>query len=335
MMSIRSLAAGAVAALIAGSALAADPVPFRISLNTGPNHVRNISLEKFITTLTERTAGRLDVQLYPSAQLFKGPDVPKVLAQGALEMGVPIISYVSSIVPNAGIGDLPMFYGRSSEEVHGIFDGPIGQELNAEIESKLRVKVLGPVMDLGYASMFSKSRPLNEISDVKGLKMRVPGSPAATARYTGLEAQMVSIPFSDVPLALSQGTIDGLMTTHESVRSAKLWDSGLRYAIDDQQIFFVYIPMVSQKIWEELDEDLRDIVVRTWNETIGDARALAASRQRDARAEGQQNGITSVAASAAEIAAQRAKLMQVQDDVIGATGIDAGFAGRVAQALGN
>lgn len=322
------------AAMLAAASAAAEPEVFRISLNTGPNHVRNIAMEKFIALLKERAAGRLQVELYPSGQLFKGPDVPKALAQGTLEMGAPIILYVSRIVPNAGITDMPMFYGRGADEVHAVFDGDLGRELNAEIESRLKVKIIGRYLDLGHASHFTVDRPLNRLDDLSGLKLRVAGSAAAQERFKMLGAQPVSIKFGDVPLALAQGAIDGLMTSHETVRSAKLWESGLRYALDDYQVFFQYIPMIGQTTWDKLDADVRQTIIGAWDETIDGARALAARRQASARAEGVANGIRAVVASEDDLRAFRKKLAAAQDAMIADAGIDPDFAARAAAALG-
>ena len=332
----KMMGAALAAALLAGAspALSQDAVPFRISLNTGPNHVRNIALQSFVDTLAERTQGQLDVQVFPSGQLFRGPDVPKALAQGSLEMGVPIINYVSRVVPNAGIGDLPMFFGRSADEIHAVLDGPLGAELNAEIEEKLSVHIVGPNLDLGHGSIFTTEHPADSLAALDGLKLRVPGSPAASIRYETLGVDAVSISFADVPIALAQGTVDGLMTTHETVRSAKLWESGVNYAIDTQESFFQYVPMIGAPTWESLGPELQQVVTETWADTVGEARALAARRQAEAREEGIANGITAVRATDEELAAFRARLMARQDEIIETVRIDPDFAARVGAALG-
>lgn len=334
MKTLRMLAAAAALAAPAAPAAMAEEIPFRISLNTGPNHVRNIALEGFVEKLAERTRGKLDVQVFPSGQLFKGPDVPKALAQGGVEMGVPIILYVSRVVPNAGLLDLPMFYGRSPEEIHAVMDGPVGAELNAEIESKLGVKIIGPNLDLGHGSIFTAEAPAASLAALEGLKLRVPGSPAAKVRYDGLGVESVSIPFADVPIALAQGRIDGLMTTHETIRSAKLWESGLKYSLDTRGTFFQYVPMIGKPTWERLGPELQRIVADTWAQTVGGARALAAKRQAGAREEGVANGISNARAGAAEIAAFRAALMERQGAIVEQVRMDADFVARAAAALG-
>lgn len=330
------IAIAAMAALIcAVTVVSAEALRFRVSLNTGPNHVRNIALEEFFSTLSARTEGVLDVQVFPSGQLFRGPDVPKQLAQGGLEMGVPIILYIGGTVPNAGLLDLPMFYGRTPEEIHAVMDGPVGAELNAEIEEKLNVKIIGGNLDLGHGSIFTTSTPLNSLADLNGLTLRVPGSPAATARYGGLGVNSISISFSDVPIALAQEQIDGLMTTHETIRSAKLWESGLSYALDTQGTFFQYVPMIGKPTWDKLPPEVQQTIIDTWAESLPAARALAASRQASAREEGMANGITAVQASAEDLGAFRAELMAKQDELVESTRMDPEFIGRAAAALGN
>lgn len=334
MRILNTLAAAAALALASVPAWA-DAIPFRITLNTGPNHVRNIALEDFVTKLTERTEGKLDVQVFPSGQLFKGPDVPKALAQGGVEMGVPIVLYISSVVPNAGLLDLPMFFGRSADEIHAVLDGPVGDELNAEIEAKLGVKIIGKTLDLGHGSIFTSEVPATSLAALDGLKLRVPGSPAAAVRYGAMGVEAVSISFADVPIALAQKSIDGLMTTHETIRSAKLWEGGLRYALDTQGSFLLYVPMIGKPTWDKLGPDLQEIVLNTWTETVDGARALAAERQASAREEGIANGIQAVQASAEELAAFRTRLMAQQDEIVKAVRMDPEFVARAAAALGN
>lgn len=329
---LKSIVAAALSALVAVPA-AAEEIPFRISLNTGPNHVRNISLEAFFATLAERTEGQLDVQVFPSGQLFAGPDVPRALAQGAIEMGVPIITYLSSVVPNAGLLDLPMFFGRTIEDIHTVMDGEIGAELNAEIEEIVGVHVIGPYLDLGHGTIFTTKRELNSLADLDGLTLRVPGSPASRVRYESLGVQSVAIGFADVPIALSQGSIDGLMTTHETIRSAQLWESGLKYAIDTQGTFLMYVPMIGLDTWNSFDAELQQIITDTWAETVGGARALAAERQASARAEVEANGVRVVQAAPEELAAFRETLLAAQDKIVEDTRMDADLVERARRAL--
>ena len=63
-----------------------------------------------------------------------------------------------------------------------------------------------------------------------------------------------------MPLALSQGTFDGLVSSNESLVSAKLWDAGVKYALEDHQWIAEYIPLASQVFWDKLTPDLQKMM---------------------------------------------------------------------------
>ena len=81
------------------------------------------------------------------------------------------------------------------------------------------------------------------------------------------------------PTEQTRGLVDGLLTTHESVRSAKLWDSGLKFAYDDNQAFFQYIPTMSKEKWDSLKPEHQKMIVESWAEMIPGTRKLAEDRQ--------------------------------------------------------
>lgn len=332
MKKLLAAALGAVV-LAAPPTLVADPVKFKLALETGPNHVRNISLQGFIEKITERTQGQLQVEVFPANQLFKGPDIPKALAQGTLEMGVPGLWQLGKFDANALIPDLPMFYGATREQIYAIWDGPLGDELKVRLEKKLQVKVIGDFMDLGHVSIFTTHQPIRSHTDLEGLKLRTPPGAASLARYRIFGANPVSIPFGDVPLSLARGAVDGLMTTHESSRSARLWDSGVRYGYNDRQGFMQYVPMVSGVQWKKLSPEIRKILVDTWAETVGPARELAWKRQAEAQAEGAGNGVETVEAAAADLATMRSRLMSQQDAIVEQLEMDPDFVRRVREKL--
>ena len=90
------------------------------------------------------------------------------------------------------------------------------------------------------------------------MKLRSPGGVLNSfrIRYFGGIPNVTAWP--DVPLAMSQGTFDGLISSNESVNSAKLFDSGMRHSLQDQQGMGLYVPMVNQDFWEKLGPKLQE-----------------------------------------------------------------------------
>ena len=175
-------------------------------------------------------------------------------------MGVPGPWNLTGIEANLDVTQSPAFYGRSAAEIYKVIDGDVGRALNGMLEKKLGVHVIGKWLDLGASHTFSTAKPLNAPDDLKGLKIRTSGGAGQMVRVKFFEGVPNFTAWPDVPLALSQGTFDALFTTNESVKSAKLWDSGVKYGLQDQQFFAQYIPMVSEAFWQKLGPDLQKIV---------------------------------------------------------------------------
>jgi TRAP-type transport system periplasmic protein len=312
----------AVLGLATATAQAAE-YKIEISLETGPNHVRNISVVKLAKQLEEASGGRLEVKVFHGASKYKGTNVPTALAQGALDMGMPGTWHLGKFIPSFNMPGLPLFYGRPRDEQYKVWDGAVGKALNERLEKKLKVKVIGRWFDLGFGQMFFIDKAVKSHADLKGLKMRAPGGAANLARYDGFGAKAIKIAWPDVPQALQRGTVDGLLTSHESVRSAKLWDAGLKHAYDDNQTFFQYVPVMSMRAWKKLPADIQKLIVDTWEANVDSVRKLAHERQNSARVDGAKHGIVRVDASPADLAAMRKKLLAGQDALIKKLRIDA------------
>ena len=310
----------AAAALLPASAMAQEKL--RITLDTNPSHVRNKGVEVFAEELKKRVGNKLVVEIYPSGQLFRDRDVPKALRQGAVEMAVPGTWQLDGVEPNTGLQTLPMFYGVEGPVVHQVLDGKLGEFLNARLEDRMKVKVIGKWIDLGGQHFFGIDKPIGSYDDLKGQKMRHSGGTANAARLAALGANPMLVPFPDVPMAMSQGVINGVATTYESAWSSKLHESGLKYAFEDTQFFGQYIPMIGQQFWSKLPKDVQDAIVASWDVAARGQRELAAKAQADARDSLVKAGMKIVKPSAPEVAAKRKALMSIQDDLVKQMKID-------------
>lgn len=325
----------AAAGMMLSTTAYAEQYKIDVSLETGPNHIRNISIKKWADTLNEKSGGRLKINVFEGASKFKGSAVPTALAQGTLDMGVPGTWHLTKFIPDFGVIFLPMFFGHDRHISYKVMDGAIGEELIKKVEDKLDVKILGRFIDIGGAITFMKTQPVAGPQDYKGQRIRIAGSAAHARRYEALGANAVKISWPDVPQALQTGMVDGVMTAFESVRSAKLWDSGIKFAYVDQHAFHQYVPMINRTLWEKLPADLQSLAISTWDEAVDPQREFTAKRDAAARAEAIKNGVSVTDASPADISKLRGLLMPIQKDVIKELRIDAGFADRVQKAILN
>jgi C4-dicarboxylate-binding protein DctP len=320
---ISRITVSAMTALAVGSTVAvAQTHRLEISLETGPNHIRNIGITEWAEELQKKSNGKLEVKVFHGAAKYKDTDVPKALNQGALDMGLPGTWQLGKFVPDFDVVDLPLLYGVSQEQAYAIFDGEPGKNLAGKFEQKLGVKIIGRWLDLGFQHTHTVSKPINKHTDLANLKLRIPGGAANIARYSDLGASPVKIAWPDVPQGLQRGTIDGLSTTFESIRSAKLWDSGLKHSYITNQSFSQYLPAVSSKSWAKYPKDIQDLIISSWEAKVDSLRDRARKRQAEAQEEARKQGVTVVVPTSEDAAEAKKKLMAKQNELIKELNID-------------
>jgi C4-dicarboxylate-binding protein DctP len=292
------------------------PLELRCSLDTAPSHPRNVAFRDYLGKLEAASGGQLKTKLFESGSLFPDLQVTKALVQGQVEMASPGTWTLTGFVGDADFSQLPAAYGRPITAIYKAADGAAGEFINAEVSSKLHVEVLGSWLGLGFNNWFSTRKPLNSLADLKGMKLRSPGGVLNSwrIRYFGGLPNVTAWP--DVPLAMSQGTFDGLISSNESTNSAKLFDSGLRHSLQDQQSVGLYMPLVSQAFWAKLDPKLQGTMRKLWTDNIGTYRATCAQMQAHARELLTTQGVSFVDVPQSELDSVHAAMLKVQDQAV-------------------
>jgi TRAP-type transport system periplasmic protein len=310
--------AGAATVMLASPAVlrAAEPLKFRISLDTAPSHPRNVAMLDFVDKVGKESKGELAGEVFHSGQLFADLNVSKALLQGQVEMAAPGAWVMTGLVPDCDMVQLPYFYGTPTEVTHKASDGKPGQHINQQLEAKLKTQVLGPWIDLGYQNWYSTKTQIDKFAALKGLKIRSPGGAGISWRikFAGGIANTTAWP--NVPLALSQGTFDAFVSTDESCNSAKLWEAGVKYSYADHQFMGQYIPMMSKVFAAKLTPAQLKLMVDIWAANIAGYRKGAATSQANARGVLEKNGVKFFDPTADESAAVRKAMMGDIDTLI-------------------
>lgn len=322
--------------LLSGASAPAQPaqpaqkIPFRISVENTSSHVQAQAVREFSQLISERLGSRVRVEFYDSARLFRDSEVIGAIARGNLEMAVPGTWQVSNTVPELAYFLLPEFFGARSGPDSSFFLTPAGTELLQRMERAMQVVIPGDWLDLGPAHIFTTGAVVRSPFDLSGLRIRVAGGEANRLRVETFGATGIAIPFPDLMTALDRGMVDGVLTTFETIRSARLWERGISYAYLDYQYFPQYVPVVSRAFWSRLTPGEHEIFRNTWNAVAARQRIAAARAQLSARLEAQRNGVVIFEPSAATQATSKALLAEHRAEIIAALGVDEAFIRRLA-----
>ncbi|SLM28025.1 TRAP dicarboxylate transporter-DctP subunit (fragment) [Desulfamplus magnetovallimortis] len=294
----------------------------RISVENSENHVHTKSVKIFADTLKTKVMGKIDVRFFSDARLFRDSDVIRAMVQGKVEMAVPGTWHVTQFEPDAGIFLLPFFYGQPVETNYNVLDSIVGRTLNENIEKNLKLKVVGRWIDLGHAHIFGINRKISRHEDIDGLKVRVAGGVANKLRIEAFGGISTIIPWPDLPEYMKLGKVDAVLTTYETIRSAKLWEKGIKSVFEDNEYFPQYIPLVRLSFWQKLSPDIQQIIVDTWEENVNVSRKASADAQQKAKEQLIENGVEVVVPDEDQLRIWRKKLISMQNDFISEVGID-------------
>jgi len=212
----------ATAAALAASTLFAAPAfaqaPMKISISIGQNSHQGVAIDTFGKEVEKRTAGRIKVQSFYSGSLGGERESIEAVQLGTQELTFTSTGPVPNFVPAARILDIPFLF-RDKAHARAVLDGPIGQEMLKEFESKgFKALAWG---ENGVRHMTNSKRAVTSPDDLKGLKMRTMENPVHVAAYKGFGIITTPMAFPEVFTALQQGTVDGQENPLSVIMAAK------------------------------------------------------------------------------------------------------------------
>lgn len=288
----------------------------RISVENTASHVQTQSVKRFADLLQERLSGQYEIEFYPSASLFRDADVFRALAQGKVEIAVPGTWQFDRYVPEVGLFLLPSMYGRAASVTYGLMESTVGSQVVSTIERVMDVKVLGRWIDLGHTHVFSTGKAITSANDFVGKRIRVAGGLGNSLRIAALGATPTTIAWPDFPAALTRKSVDGVLTSYETIASARLWERGIDAVYEDRQYFAQYVPIASGLFWDRLSADVRTVILDTWEELVDRAREEATVAQARSRSVMIRNGVSITMVSGDYVQRTRERLMLQEEDMV-------------------
>ncbi|MFT2213990.1 TRAP transporter substrate-binding protein [Rhizobium giardinii] len=237
-----------------------------------------IGQRKFAEIVKEKSGGKIDVKVFPAGML--GGDLQSVasLQGGLLQMSVMNAGLMASLAPDFAVLDLPFLF-ESTKEADAVMDGEVGKTFARELDDKNLVVLA--YWELGFPNLTNSRRPVEKVDDIEGLKIRVVQSPIYLEMFQALGANAVPMPFPEVYTALETGTVDGQENPAPSILTAKL-NEVQKYITLTRHTYNPMVLLFSKPLWEQLDQEERDLLQAAASEAAGFQRQL--SRDADAKA---------------------------------------------------
>ncbi|WP_205960646.1 TRAP transporter substrate-binding protein DctP [Ramlibacter rhizophilus] len=205
--------------------------------------------EIFANLVRERTGGRINIKQYPGASLVQGDQTRELTAarQGVIDVlcGAPI--NWSGTARELAVFTLPFLMPD-----HKAWDAVMNNSaLMNEYFDMVRKAGAEPlaVGETGYRQISNSKRPITRPEDMKGLKVRVVGSPMYGDIMSAMGANPTFMSWADAQPALASGAVDAQENPLEVFLAAKIHTLGQKYVTKWNYSNDILLFAVPNQIW--------------------------------------------------------------------------------------
>jgi TRAP-type C4-dicarboxylate transport system substrate-binding protein len=249
MVRLSAFAAAAAVALMAASARA--QVQWSLPSAYPADNFHSENLGAFAQDVTDVTAGRLAIKVYPDASLFPATAIKSAVRIGQAQVGEVLISLHDNEDPMFGIDVVP-FLAASYDEARKLWAAS-----KPAIERKFAAQGLMVLFAVPWQpqGIYTKKQ-INSIADMRGLSWRVYN--AGTERIAQIVgAYPVTIQAADLQRALATGLINAFMTSVATGYDTKAWET-MTYFYDTQAWLPKNVTLMNKTAFDRLDKPTQD-----------------------------------------------------------------------------
>ena len=231
-------------------ALAQQKILLRISTPAVPDDWHAKMWAVFKDNLDKAAPNQFEVQIHLNGTLFKQGTEPAAMARGNLELASISAFDIAKQVSEFSLFTVP-YVIRDMAHQQKVFASPVVEPLLKSVSERMDVTILGAAY-LGTRQLsLREPRVVKTPDDLKGLKLRMPGSKEWLFLGNALGATATPLAFGEVYLGLKTGTIDAQDNPLPTVRAAKLYEVSKQVVLTQHLVDALFIS-VANKTWNAL-----------------------------------------------------------------------------------
>jgi tripartite ATP-independent transporter DctP family solute receptor len=245
--------------------------------------------------LEEQSNGEISFKMFAGGVLGSEKEVVEQVQSNAVQMTRVSLGIVGPVVPDVNVFNLPFIF-RDQAHMRAIIDGEVGQEILDKItNSEFNLVALG-WMDGGTRNLYTK-KPVRQISDLKGMKIRVQGNPVFIDTINQMGGNGIAMATGEIFSALQTGVIDGAENNPPTMLEHNHYQNAKFYTLTEHLI--LPEPIVMSKItWNKLNPEQQALVKKLAREAQMEERVLWDKKSSEAEAKLKAGGVEFIALTA-------------------------------------
>lgn len=253
----------ALCCLVFISACQKDKTGQDFSITLRLSHVFNVneelaqSIELVAERINQKTQGAVRVLTYPGGQIATYKDGVEMVVRGAHFISVEDPSYIGDYVPEFTALVGPMLY-NNFDEYMALIKTPLVKGWLKKVEDK-GIKVLSLQYIFGFRNLIT-DKLIETPEDLKGVKLRTPGSKLFIKTLNAMGATATSLPWGETFSALQQGVVDGLEGSEFTNLGTKVYETGKKNVAYTKHFLGTCGVYISTDVWAKIPEKFQHII---------------------------------------------------------------------------
>ncbi len=232
---------------------------YKLSCVVGPKLYWGEGASLFAKMVKERTQGRINIKVYTAASLMAGKQTNEflILRRGVADFAFASTINWSSTIKQLNLFNLPFLFPDYAA-LDRVTEGYVGEKLKQIIKKKgVTVLAWG---ENGFREITNSKRPIVTPADLKGLKIRVVGTPIFIDIMKALGANPVNMNWGEAKVAFQQGVVDGQENPIVGIEiPVKIWQFH-KYITVWHYVIDPLMMAVNNQVWNSFTPEDREIV---------------------------------------------------------------------------
>lgn len=241
-----------------------EELTLRLGLVVGEWSPHYTGAKAFADALQEESGGKIELQIFPDAQLGGEREMFEAVQSGTLDIGLVSSVVFAAFDPKMSVVEIP-YLVSTFDDAEKLMDSELGSRLNESL------KTIG-IHNLGWGHndfriITNNKNAVKLPEDLKGIKMRVPENEVLTKWFQQEGALSTVMQFPDIYAALQQGVIEGQDNGPILSYAAKFIEHQKYVTVSNHQ----YSPvgfLMNEKKWSGYNTSTKEVIEKAAKKAV-------------------------------------------------------------------
>jgi TRAP-type transport system periplasmic protein len=275
--------------VMASSSALAQNRQFSFAYDQPRNSGYGAGADMFNKKLMELSKGTLSINQYPGAQLGTEAQTLQKVQTGDIDFIFVATANASTAQPESGVFSIHFIFRDEAHAIKVLGDPKVIAAMKELYAAKMTGAHMIGLGSQGLRDIYGK-KPVQKVSDLKGMKMRVQATVTEDTTFPAYGAQVVHMPFGEVYTSLQTGVVDMAENGINNYLVNKHYEPAPVLSITEHEANNAAL-FVSDKVWKSLTDEQKQWVQAAADEVSKNEPTAAFALEHQALAKLQKMGV--------------------------------------------